>query len=129
MLNDIFADKVPSGGMSMGRVPELVVIGPSVEILDDRSPDSVGTLAEPVISVPPVDKLVADSTGRVTELVVSRPSLEKLMGGRTVSGCVELLAGSAVVKISDVKVPGMRTDLLEVRIEPLVKIPPDVMLP
>ena len=129
MLNDLFADKVPSGGMSMGRVPELVVIGPLVEILDNRSPDSVRTLAEPVISEPPVDKLVADPTGRVTELVVSGPSVENLMGGRTVSGCVELLAGSVVVKSSDVKVPGMRTDLLVVIIEPLVKKPPDVMLP
>lgn len=48
---------------------------------------------------------------------------------RTVSGCVKLLAGSVVVKSSDVKVPGMRTDLLVVRIEPLVNRAPDVMLP
>lgn len=129
MLNNSFVDKVPRGGMPMGRVPELVVIGPLVEILDDRSPDLVGTLAESVTSEPPVDKLVGYSTGRVTEFVVSGPSVGELMGGRTVSGCVRILAGSVAVKSSDVKVPGMRTDLLVVRIEPLVNKPPDVMLP
>lgn len=76
----------------------------------------------------PID-VVGVMAGGVTELVVSGPSVEKLVGGRTISGCVKLLAGSVVVKSSDVKVPGMRTDLLVVRIEPLVNKAPDVMLP
>lgn len=98
---------------SIGRVAELVVIGPIVEVLDDRSPDSAGILAESVKTDPVVDKLVWDSTGRDAESVVSGPSVERLIGGRTVIGCV----GSVVIKAPDVKVPGMRTDLLVVRIE------------
>lgn len=130
MLNDPFAEKVPRETIvSIGRVLVLVVIGPLFETFDDRSPDSIGTLAESVTSDPPVDKLVGDSTGKVTESVVSGPSVEKLMGGRTVSGCVGVLAGSVVVKPPDVKVPGMRTYLLVVRIELLVNKPPDAMLP
>lgn len=133
MLKDPFVDKVPRGTIvPIGRVPELVVIGPLVETLDDGSPDSVGTLAESVISDPPVDKPVRDSTGKATESVVIGPSVEKLMGGRTVSGCVGILAGSlvvkSVVKPPEVNVPGMRTDLLVVRIELLVNKPLDVML-
>lgn len=113
---------------SIGRVAELVVIRPIVEVLDDRSPDSVGALAELVTADPVVDKLVWDSTGRVAESVVSGPSVDALIGGRTVIGCVGIFAGSVVIKPPDVKVPGMRTDLLVVRIESLVNKPPDVML-
>lgn len=122
-------DKVPLETItSIGRVAELVVIGPIVEVLDDRSPDSVGTLAESVTGDPVVDKLVWDSTGRVAVSVVSGPSVERLIGGRTGIGCVGIFAGSVVIKPPDVKVPGMRTDLLVVRIESLVNKPPDVML-
>lgn len=115
--------------MSIGVVAELVVIGPLVEILDDRSPGLVGTLAESVTSNPPVNRLVGGSTERVTESVVGGPFVEKLIGGRTVNGCVGILAGLVVSKSSDVKVPGMRTDLLMVRIELLRNKPSDVMLP
>lgn len=129
MLNDPFVDKVSVETiMSVGRVAELVVIGPLVDILDDRSPDSVGTLAESVTTDLPVDKLVGNTTGRVAESVVSEPSVERLIGGRTVTGCVGIFAGSVVIKPLDVKVPGMRTDLLVVRIESLVNKPLGVML-
>lgn len=111
-------DKVPLETItSIGRVAELVVIGPIVEVLDDRSLDSVGTLAESVTTDPVVDRLVWDSTGRDAESVVSGPSVERLIGGRTVTGCVGIFAGSVVIKPPDVKVPGMRTYLLVVRIE------------
>lgn len=99
------------------------MIGLLVEILEDRSPDSVRTLAESVTTDPAVDKLVGVSTGNVKE------SVERLIGGRTAIGCVGILAGSVMIKLPDVKVPGMRTDLLVVRIESLVNKPPDVMLP
>lgn len=119
-------DKVPLETITLiGRVAELVVIRPIVEVLDDRSPDPVGTLAESVTTDPVVDKLVWDSTGRVAESVVSGPSVERLIG---LIGCVGIFAGSVVMKPPDVKVPGMRTDLLVVRIESLVNKTPDVML-
>lgn len=129
MLNDPFVGKVSLETIvTTGRVAELVVIGPLVEILDDGSPDSVGTLAEPVTTDTPVDKLVGNSTGRVAESVVRGRSVERLLGGRTVIGCVGIFAGSVVIKPPDVKVPGMRIDLLVVRIESLVNKSPDVML-
>lgn len=122
-------DKVPLETItSIGRVAGFVVIRPIVEVLDDRSPDSVGTLAELVTTDLVVDKLVWGSTGRAAESVVSGPSVERLTGSRTVIGCVGIFAGSVVIKPPDVKVPGMRTDLLVVRIESLVNKPPDVML-
>lgn len=123
MLNDPFVGKVPLETItSTGRVAELVVIGPLVEIPDDRSPDSVWTLAESVTTDPPV------STGRVAESVVSGPSVERLIRGKPVIGCVGIFSESVVIKPPDVKVPGMRTDLLVVRIESLVNKPLDVML-
>lgn len=122
-------DKVPLETIiSIGRVAELVVIGPTVEVLDDRRPDSVGKLAESVTTDQVADKLVWNSSGGVAESVVSGPSVERLIGGRRVIGCVGILAGSVVIKPPDVKLPGMRTYLLVVRIESLVNKPPDVML-
>lgn len=122
-------DKVPLETItSIGRVAELVVIGPTVEVLDDRRPDSVGKLAEPVKIDQVADKLVWDSTGRVVESVVSGPSVERLIGCRRVIGCVGIFAGPVVIKLPDVKLPGMRTDLLVIRIESLVNKTPDVIL-
>lgn len=121
-------DKVPLETItSIGRVTELVVIEPIVEVLNDRSPDSVGTLAKSVTNDPVVDKLVWDSTERAAESVVSGPSVERLIGGRTLIGCVGIFTGPVVIKPPEVKVPGMRTDLLVVRIGSLVNKPPDVM--
>lgn len=122
-------DKVPLKSiMSIGRVAELVAIGPTVGVLDDRGPDSIGKLTESVTTDQVADRLIWDSTGRVAESVVSGPSVERLIGGRRVIGCVGIFVGSVVIKPPDVKLPGMRTDLLVVRIESLMNKPPDVML-